>query len=76
MDNNERALVKAANLCVKKRDYVQAINYYERLGYMENVAALYLKIGSWHKASDIYFNIGMTAKACEIEEKGRKGAYK
>ena len=76
MDNKEKALVKAANLCVKKRDYVKAIVYYEKLGYMENVAALYLKIGDWPKASDIYYSLGFTDKAIEIELDGKKGKYK
>ena len=75
MENKEKQWIKAANLCINQKDYVKAIVYYEKLGYMENVAALYLKIGDWPKASDIYFQLGFTEKACEIEQDGRRGKY-
>lgn len=73
---NKQNWLKLANNYIKKKDYVRAIYYYEKLGYMENVANLYLKIGDWSKASDIFFNIGLTKQATEIETKGRNGEYK
>ena len=76
MENKEKNWIKAANICVKRKDYIKAIIYYEKLGYTENVAALYLKLGDWPKASDIYYSLGFTDKTIQIEMDGKRGKYK